>query len=106
MGIPEFFGQDFWLTSEQEYTDVDFVKAVYERNLKTKDMDEQELIENLARFLCGYEVQCNCRESVKNDTPKMQWEYFQSKLCTADNEVSNKDITSKISDIKEILELD
>lgn len=102
-GTLEFFKQEFWLKRGEDYTTEDFVKAVYELNSQMGELKILDLLENLARFLCGYEVQLSCRKDVESMSVAQQHIYFQNQIENADSIITDKMIQDKIDFIKETL---
>lgn len=104
LGAATFFKTD-WLGSNDKYTPVDFINEVYELNLTLHEMDENELIESLARFLCGYDEAINLIKSneFQNKNEYEQHNYFQNKRDNIDNNISDERIEEKIKIIKGVL---
>lgn len=88
-GMLEYFGQEFWLKKDEDYTDKDFIKAVYELNDQTDKMKETELLSNLSRFLCGYAASVDCRKEVENLPREKRHNYFQNQAMNVDFMVTN-----------------
>lgn len=95
LGIQESFGVDGILAAHpSSYSDVDFVKVIFE-NLKDT---EGNLVEKLTYFLCGYDKFKICQQDAKISESKIPLaNFFNNSMLNLNN--SNSGTSISIEDL-------